>query len=160
MFEQIIILQHCVIVSLCSYCCCCSGFCTDNTDASLLRWFLEYIKIFTLHSRWKFRGFSSSAEYQSQSYTKGASSLKAKKRLCLAITMVVVGSISSLRWLWVAFMLQHRRAFTITSGVNDSLIELRWSSWCLLRDYLVISYLKFLPQVHESSANFNQNDQK
>ena len=80
MFKQIIMLQHCVIVSLCSYCCCCSGFCTDNTDASLLRWFLEYIKIFTLHSRWKFRGFSSSAEYQSQSYTKGASSLKAKKK--------------------------------------------------------------------------------
>ena len=51
--------------------------------------------------------------------------LPACKKGFVSLTMVVSSDATaaiSLLWLWVAFMLLHRRAFTTTSGVNDSLI--------------------------------------
>ena len=128
-----------------------SGFYnTDNTDASLLlshpstststtttsRFFwrlrkfhdiLPWMRDFLLLQR---RGFWSGLDWGCIIVKAVALALlllafTACKKGFVSLTMVVSSDATaaiSLLWLWVAFMLLHRRAFTTTSGVNDSLI--------------------------------------
>ena len=133
------------------HCYCCCYFCnTDNTDASLLlshpstststtttsRFFwrlrkfhdiLPWMRDFLLLQR---RGFWSGLDWGCIIVKAVALALlllafTACKKGFVSLTMVVSSDATaaiSLLWLWVAFMLLHRRAFTTTSGVNDSLI--------------------------------------